>query len=137
MTLWDLISFVIILVGAILILVGFLEGDAAVGQLTASPPSPTNYANDLESFFAVTGIGVFITILGWLCRVTLFPMISARKAAAPAAAMTAAAPPASAPPAQMAPAAAPAAPVCPKCGRPATYVAQYGRYYCYTDATYL
>ena len=35
-------------------------------------------------------------------------------------------------------AAAPAqAPVCPRCGKPATWVAQYGRYYCYTDAQYL
>jgi len=36
-----------------------------------------------------------------------------------------------------APAAAPAAPFCAKCGKPTTYVAQYGRYYCYTDNLYV
>ncbi|MFZ1023844.1 MAG: hypothetical protein WAN87_06895 [Thermoplasmata archaeon] len=36
------------------------------------------------------------------------------------------------------PAAQPAAaPICPKCGQPTTYVAQYGRYYCYTDRQYV
>jgi hypothetical protein len=44
----------------------------------------------------------------------------------------------------LSPAAAPAvaptpttAPVCPTCGLPSTYIAQYGRYYCYTDRRYL
>jgi hypothetical protein len=41
------------------------------------------------------------------------------------------------PPAPAPPAAAPAAPVCPTCGQPGTWVAQYGRYYCYTDKQYL
>jgi len=41
------------------------------------------------------------------------------------------------PPPQAAPAAAPAVPNCPICGRPTTYIAQYGRYYCYTDARYV
>lgn len=135
-TLWDLIGFVIILVGAILILVGFLEGDAAIGQLTATPPSETNYANDLQGFFVWTGVGIFLTILGWLLRVMVFPMMAARKQAAPSAMAPAPAmAPAAAPP--MAPAAVPATPVCPKCGKPTTYIAQYGRYYCYTDAVYV
>jgi len=47
-------------------------------------------------------------------------------------------PPAAAPPPPMAaPAAAPAAPLCAKCGKPTTYIAQYGRYYCYTDNLYV
>jgi hypothetical protein len=41
------------------------------------------------------------------------------------------------PPPQAAPAAAPSVPNCPVCGRPTTYIAQYGRYYCYTDARYV
>jgi len=44
-----------------------------------------------------------------------------------------AAPPPPAPP----PVAAPAAPMCAKCGKPTTYIAQYGRYYCYTDNLYV
>ncbi len=38
------------------------------------------------------------------------------------------------------PPAAPAAPapvICPKCGRPATFIPQYNRYYCYTDQQYV
>jgi hypothetical protein len=35
------------------------------------------------------------------------------------------------------PATAAAAPFCSKCGKPTTYVAQYGRYYCYTDNLYV
>ncbi|MGA8543472.1 MAG: hypothetical protein WB947_08065 [Thermoplasmata archaeon] len=52
----------------------------------------------------------------------------------------AAAPMAAAPVAAAAPtmAATPAAPpICPKCGKPTTYVAQYQRYYCYTDQQYV
>jgi hypothetical protein len=53
-----------------------------------------------------------------------------------------------APPAYAAPVAAPmppaappagaqAAPLCAKCGKPTTYIPQYGRYYCYTDNLYV
>ncbi len=34
-------------------------------------------------------------------------------------------------------AAPPATPSCPSCGRPTSYIAQYGRYYCYPCARYL
>jgi hypothetical protein len=34
-------------------------------------------------------------------------------------------------------AAAPAGVICPKCGKPATFVPQYNRYYCYTDQMYV
>lgn len=36
-----------------------------------------------------------------------------------------------------APPAPPAAPFCVKCGTPTTYIAQYGRYYCYADNLYV
>jgi hypothetical protein len=52
----------------------------------------------------------------------------------------AAAPPPVAPPPAAPPAAAPAAPAAPfcvKCGKPTTFIAQYGRYYCYTDNLYV
>jgi hypothetical protein len=52
-------------------------------------------------------------------------------AAAPPAAMPAPAPPP--PPA----AAAPATPFCGTCGKPTTYIPQYGRYYCYDCKTYV
>jgi hypothetical protein len=45
-------------------------------------------------------------------------------------------PPAQAPPAPAPPGAA-APPMCPRCGKPATWVPQYGRYYCYTDSVYI
>ncbi len=34
-------------------------------------------------------------------------------------------------------AAAPPTPFCSKCGKPTTYIAQYGRYYCYDDKLYV
>jgi len=55
---------------------------------------------------------------------------------APAAPAPAPMPPPAAPPAA-APAGAPAAPFCAKCGKPTTYIPQYGRYYCYTDNLYV
>lgn len=42
-----------------------------------------------------------------------------------------------APPPPPAATAAPAVPTCPRCGKPATWVPQYSRWYCYTDAQYL
>lgn len=45
--------------------------------------------------------------------------------------------PGTAPPPMGAPAPMSAAPVCPRCGRPGTWIPQYGRYYCYTDQQYL
>ncbi len=42
------------------------------------------------------------------------------------------------PPAAAPPAATPAAaPNCPRCGKPATFVPQYGRHYCYTCQQYV
>ena len=42
-----------------------------------------------------------------------------------------------APMAPAAPAATPAPVICPRCGKPATYIPQYNRYYCYTDQMYV
>jgi len=50
---------------------------------------------------------------------------------------TYAAPPPAAPPPPPAAPAAPATPLCAKCGKPTTYITQYGRYYCYTDNLYV
>ena len=40
-------------------------------------------------------------------------------------------------PQYQAPPAAPAAQICPTCGRPATYIQQYNRWYCYSCSKYL
>jgi hypothetical protein len=53
------------------------------------------------------------------------PMMTMQQPMAPVAPMPAAAP------------VAPAAPVCPRCGRPATWIPQYSRWYCGTDQQYL
>ena len=144
MNLWDLIGLLIIFVGAIFILVGFLFGDAYASQL-GSGGSATTAQSDIEGFFVWSGVGIFLTILGWLFRVML-PMFMGRKRATPAAWPTyAAAPAAYQAPAAMAPASspppapvsAPAAPACANCGQPTTYIAQYGRYYCYACARYV
>lgn len=57
------------------------------------------------------------------------PQYSAQPSAAAPAPMA----PSPAPPV---PSAQPAAPFCTKCGKPTTYIPQYGRYYCYTDNLY-
>ncbi|HXW67519.1 MAG TPA: hypothetical protein VEL82_06575 [Thermoplasmata archaeon] len=59
------------------------------------------------------------------------PAWGAPPAPAPAPAPTAAAPPAAPPPG------AQAAPFCGTCGKPTTYVPQYGRYYCYDCKQYV
>lgn len=41
------------------------------------------------------------------------------------------------PPVAASPQASPAVPFCSKCGKPTTYIAQYGRYYCYADNLYV
>ena len=138
LNLWDLIGLLIIFVGAILILVGFLFGDAAYAAEGANPPVASTIQGDFEAFFVWTGVGIFLAILGYLFRVVT-PMYMGRKRATPA--MAAPSPmvdPAAAPAASMpAPAAAPASPACANCGKPTTYIAQYGRYYCYSCARYV
>jgi len=57
------------------------------------------------------------------------PPVYAPQYAAPAP-MAAPPPGPTAPPGQ-------AAPFCAKCGKPTTFIAQYGRYYCYTDNLYV
>jgi hypothetical protein len=46
------------------------------------------------------------------------------------------APPSVSPPVVPPPAIAPPAPSCARCGRPTVWIAQYGRWYCYTDQLY-
>jgi predicted lipid-binding transport protein (Tim44 family) len=91
--------------------------------------------------------GILIGILLLIAYLKFDPLITWQRGqmgAAPVyAAPPAMAPPVAAPapmapaPPPAAPAAAPAAPICPVCGQPTTYIAQYGRYYCYTDARYV
>jgi hypothetical protein len=150
MNLWDLIGLLIIFVGSILILVGFLFGDAYASQL-GSGGSASTAQSDIEGFFIWTGVGIFLTILGWLFRV-LLPMFMGRKRVASTPSVMATAYPSYSAPAgyvaptaeapvtpapQPAPVAAPAAPACANCGKPTTYIAQYGRYYCYACARYV
>jgi hypothetical protein len=95
--------------------------------------------------------GILLGVLLLIAYLKFDPLITWQRSqggaapvyAAPPPAPGMAAPPAAAPapmapaPPMAAPAAAPAAPICPVCGQPTTYIAQYGRYYCYTDARYV
>ncbi|MCI4347014.1 MAG: hypothetical protein L3J97_00130 [Thermoplasmata archaeon] len=72
------------------------------------------------------------------------PMTAAPMYSAPAYSAAPATPPAAPsyptsapPPPPIAPSSAPSVPVCTRCGRPATWVPQYSRWYCYTDSVYL
>jgi len=88
--------------------------------------------------------GIIIGILVLVAWLKFDPLITWQRnqmmgGAAPAGYAPVMAAPAVAPPPPAAPAAAPqaAAPFCPKCGKPTTFIAQYGRYYCYTDNQYV
>jgi hypothetical protein len=97
--------------------------------------------------------GIIIGIILLLAYIKFDPVINAQRGMGQMASPGYAAPPpgygapppaapappyaAPAPPPPAPAAAPPAAPTCPTCGQPATYVAQYGRYYCYTDKQYL
>jgi hypothetical protein len=159
---WLDFGVLISLIGGILVLVGFFYGNGAVLAQASTPPSASTYESDLEAFFVWSGVGIFLAILGWVLHVMLPLFLKSRKPAAPAgyaAPMAApiAAPPMTPDPAPMAaPAAAPmaaapavaqpmaagapvtpGAPNCANCGRPTTYIAQYGRYYCYACSRYV
>jgi hypothetical protein len=72
------------------------------------------------------------------------PMYSAPAYPAPTYSGPSSTPPAAPPPAAPAPppppiqgTTAPTVPVCTRCGRPATWIPQYSRWYCYNDSQYL
>jgi len=89
--------------------------------------------------------GILVGVLLLIAYLKFDPVISWQRqqmgGAPPGYAPQYAAPPPAAPPPAAAPPppvqAAPAAPICPKCGKPTTYIAQYGRYYCYSDNLYV
>jgi hypothetical protein len=148
---WLDFGVIIAVIGGILILVGFLYGNAFVQAEAATPPSASTIQNDYQAFFIWTGVGAFVAILGWAIHVMLPILLKSRKVAAapapaymaPAAAPAAMPPstpgavPAAAQPAPLSPPVTPGAPNCSNCGKPTTYVAQYGRYYCYACARYV
>ena len=135
---WITLGQIFVAIGAILIFIGFIFGALAASNLGTSSTNLGNASNvqaDYEAFFVITGIGILIAMGGWGFH-SIWPKFKARPRpvvtyTAPAAAPAVAAAPA--PP----PVAAPAAPLCARCGKPTTYIAQYGRYYCYADNLYV
>jgi hypothetical protein len=94
--------------------------------------------------FIIGGILVGIFLL--IAYLKFDPLINWQRsqggAGVPPAQPVMAAPVAAAPPVAPAPAAAPAPggatpPNCPTCGKPTTYISQYGRYYCYSCSKYV
>lgn len=107
---WMILGFIFGIILGIILLVTYLKFDPVINwQRTQGQMPPPGYAPPPG---------------------TPYPQ-AAPAYAPPAPPMAAAAPP---PPVAAAP---PAAPICPKCGQPTTYIAQYGRYYCYTDQLYV
>ena len=138
---WITLGQIIVGVGAIIIFIGFIFGALAasnIGTSATNQGNVQNYVNDLEAFFVVTGLGILISMAGWGFH-SIWPKFKARPRPAPTY-VTPAAPasaPAGMPVPPPPPGAAPAAPNCPKCGNPTTYIAQYGRNYCFTDKLYV
>jgi len=87
--------------------------------------------------------GIIIGILVLVAWLKFDPLITWQRNQMQGAAPAAYAPPMAAPvvmappPPAAAASAQAAAPFCPKCGKPTTFIAQYGRYYCYTDNQYV
>ncbi len=138
---WITLGQVVVGVGAIIIFIGFIFGGLAASNIGTSATNQGNlgnYVNDLEAFFVLTGLGILIAMAGWGFH-SIWPKFQARPRPAPMYVPPVAPAPAptgmAAPPPP--PPAAPAAPNCPKCGNPTTYIAQYGRYYCFNDKLYV
>lgn len=133
---WITLGQVIVGIGAIIIFLGFIFGGLAasnIGTSATNQGNVQNYVNDLEAFFVLTGFGILIAMGGWGFH-AIWPKFKAR----PRPVVAYVAPVAPAPAAMAAPPPPPpAGPSCPKCGNPTTYVAQYGRYYCFTDKQYV
>lgn len=136
---WITFGQILVGIGAILIFIGFIFGALAASNIPTSTTGPSgnlsSYQGDLEAFFVITGIGILIAFAGWGMH-TVWPKFQARPRPAPTP-VAPAAPAAPSAGAAAPPPPPPAAATCPKCGKPATYIAQYGRYYCYTDNLYI
>ncbi|HKN06682.1 MAG TPA: hypothetical protein VJ021_03620 [Thermoplasmata archaeon] len=143
------------------------SGSAATGGATGptinlkAGPEPVSVAQ--QQYGAITSsssggssssgfpwIYVVVAVVVVVVAVLAAVMVLRRRQRHPPAAMAAAAgsptmggptpgggPQAPTPPSQTAGATPPAAPVCPACGQPGIYIAQYGRFYCYSDKQYL
>ncbi len=135
---WITLGQVVVGVGAIIIFIGFIFGALAAGSIGTSATNQgnlQNYVNDLGAFFILTGLGILIAMAGWGFH-SIWPKFKARPR--PVLAYVPLVAPAPAPAGMAAPPPPPsAAPNCPKCGNLTTYVAQYGRYYCFTDKEYV
>jgi hypothetical protein len=110
--LWMILGFIFGVILGILLLVAFLKFDPLINaQRAAAGQAPPGYMPPPQGAPA--------------------PVYAAPAAAPAPTAMAAPPPPAPPPPA------APATPFCARCGKPTTYIAQYGRYYCYADQLYV
>jgi hypothetical protein len=64
------LGIIVIGVGALLTLIGFLCGAGAVGQY-GSGGSVSAYQAWLGAFFVLTGIGIFLVVGGWVYRAVM------------------------------------------------------------------
>jgi len=86
--------------------------------------------------------GILLGVLLLIAYIKYDPLINWQRSQGGAAPAYAAPPPPGVPPPMVPPPppmapATPAVPNCASCGRPTSYIAQYGRYYCYSCARYV
>ena len=123
--------------GAILSLVG------VIGLILGNWRTGTRYGQGMLKAGAILTIIPFVSIVGYVLLLVGYlkagSMIRSGWTPPSAGGVMMGAPNANwqAPPMAPPPAPAGAAPTCPKCGQPGTWVAQYSRWYCHTDQTYL
>jgi hypothetical protein len=64
---WLTFGSILVLVGGVLVLIGFIFG--AIGNATYASGTGANaqsYFNSLAVFYALVGVGLFLTFLGWI-----------------------------------------------------------------------
>jgi hypothetical protein len=68
---WLDLGLIVMGVGALLTLIGFLFGAAALGSYGPNGGTYASYQGWFEGFFVLTGLGIFLIVGGWLFRVVM------------------------------------------------------------------
>ncbi len=111
---WVILGFIFGIILGVILLIAYLKFDPLINSQRAQPPAMGGYPPQGAP-----------------------PMYAPAPPAYGGTPPQAAPAPMAAPTMPPAPPAATSVPFCPTCGQPGTFIAQYNRYYCYTDKQYL
>jgi hypothetical protein len=125
---WMILGFIFGIIVGIFVLIAYLKFDALISWQRSGFPGPSQ--------------SMYPPAYGQPAPATPYAQPAAAPAysppvMAPTPTPAPATPPMAAPPMPAAAPPPPAVPNCARCGRPTTYIAQYGRYYCYSCQQYV